>query len=139
MANLKDIKTLVALEDEGVAIPIYQKNGDPYKGADGQPSTITVVGSESKQYRAARHSQYRRMAKRVRSGRSEAAPEEMERDSLELAAAAVVAFSGWEDGTTPLAFTPENVKLLLSFDHILEQVQGGIQRHASFFDQSSTG
>jgi len=131
--NIGEIKSLVAKENDGAAIPIYQKNGDPYLGADGEQSTITVVGSESKQYKAARHTQYRRMQKRVKLGRGEATPEELERDVLDLAAAAVVGFSGWEEGGEPLAFTPENVKLLLGFDHILDQVQAGIHRHASFF------
>jgi len=136
MANLNEIKQMVAREDEGVAIPIYQKDGDPYLGADGEQATITVVGSESKRYRDAKHAQYRRMSKRVRSGRSDINPEDIERDAIELAAAAVTGFSGWEDGTKPLPYTPENVRLLLSFDHIFEQVQAGVQRHASFFGKS---
>jgi hypothetical protein len=136
MANLASIKAAVAQEDEGVTVTIYQKDGDPYLGADGEPSTITVVGSESARYKRAKHAQYRRMTKRVRSGRGEATPEELEQDAVDLVAAAVIGFSGWEDGTTPLPFTPENVKMLLGFDHIMEQVQAGIHRHASFFEGS---
>jgi hypothetical protein len=131
--ELTSLKALREREDEGVVIAIYDKRGDAYTGVDGQPATITVVGSESKKYKDAKHAQYRRMAKRVRSGRSEPSPEELERDAVELAAAAVIGFDGWEADGKPLAFTPENVRLLLSFDHILEQVQGGIVRHASFF------
>lgn len=131
--NIGEVKALVDKDNEGAVVTIYQKSGEPYVGLDGNPSTITVVGSESKRYRDAKHAQYRRMQKRVRSGRSEATPEELERDNVDLTAAAVIAFSGWEDDGKPLAFTPENVKLLLSFEHILEQVQAGIHRHASFF------
>lgn len=132
--NIGDIKALVAKDDEGAVIPIYQKDGEPYMAADGKtPATITVVGSESKKYKAAKHAQYRRMQKRVKRGSGDATPEEIERDAIELVAAAVVGFDGWEDDGKPLVFTPENVKLLLGFDHILDQVQAGIHRHASFF------
>lgn len=133
--NIGELTVLRAKEDEGVEVPIYDKRGDAYLGPDGEPASITVVGSESKKYREAKHAQYRRMSKRVRGGRSEPSPEELERDAVELAAAAVVAFKGWEADGKPLTFTPENVKTLLGFDHILEQVQAGIHRHASFFGE----
>lgn len=136
--DIQAIHAAVAQEDEGVAVPIYQRNGDPYLAADGTQATITVVGSESKRYRAARHQQYRRISKRVRSGRADATPEEMERDALDLAAAAVVGWHGWEDGKKPLDLTPENVRRLLAYDHILDQVQAGIQRHAGFFAAASS-
>ena len=131
--NLGDLKVKAERENEGAVIPIQDKVGDYYLGPDGKPATITVVGSESKRYKDAKHAQYRRMSKRVRSGRSEPTPEELERDAVELAAAAVIGFDGWESDGKPLPFTPENVKALLAYDHILEQVQAGIVRHASFF------
>lgn len=132
--NIGDLKVRQDRENEGAVIPISDKVGNYYMGPDNEPCTITVVGSESARYRAAKHAQYRRMTKRVRSGRAEPAPEELERDAIELAASAVIGFSGWEQDGKPLGFTPENVRLLLGFDHILEQVQAGIARHASFFE-----
>lgn len=137
MASVGDIKKKVALDEEGAEVPIYQKNGDPYLGSDGEQSTFTVVGTESKKYRAAKHAHLRRLQKRGRRGGAKESPEQLERDSRELISAAVIGFSGWEDGKTPLAFTPENVMMLLEFDHIFEQVNVGVQAHSDFFSKGS--
>ena len=138
MASIGDIKQVVAQDEEGAEIPIYQKSGEPYMGLDGEPSVFIVVGTESKQYRAAKRAHLARLHKRARrrSGTT-APPEEMERDALELVAASVIGFRGWDDGKAELAFTPDNVRALLAFDHIFDQVNVGIQAHADFFSASS--
>ena len=136
--DMQKVKELVEQDNEGVAVPIYQPNGDPYLGADGKPSTITVLGSESKAYKAARRVQQARLFHAARSGRAgHKTPEESERDAEELAASAVVSWSGWEANGEPLPCTPENVKALLAIDHIFDQVNRGIQQHASFFERAS--
>jgi len=138
MASIGQIQALVERDDEGAVVPIFKKNGDPYLGMDGEPSTFTVVGSESKLYRGAKHAHMRRLQKRARrSGGLTETPEQMAKDSRELIAAAVIAFSGWDDGKKELPFTPENVKELLVFDHIFEQVNVGVQGHADFSSAGS--
>ena len=137
MASLKEITRVVAQDEEGAEVPIFQKSGEPYLGMDGEPSTFTVVGSESKRYRQAKHAHLRKMGKRARRSGTNVEPEQMERDSKDLVAAAVIDFRGWDDGKTDLPFTPENVKALLEFDHIFEQVNVGVQSHADFFAGTS--
>ena len=134
MASITDISKVVAQDDEGAIIPIYQKNGDPYEALDGTQSTFTVVGSESKQYRAAKRAHLMRLQKRARrSGGSSISPEQMEKDARDLVAAAVIGFHGWDDGKEELKFTPETVSGLLEFEHIFEQVNVGVQGHSDFF------
>lgn len=136
--EIQDVKKLVDQDNEGVVVTIYQPNGDPYLGADGQPSTITVLGSESKAYKEARRAQQRRIFKAARSGGvSQMTPEESERDAVALAASAVIDWSGWEANGQPLPCTQENVRALLGVDHIFDQVNRGIQQHASFFARAS--
>ena len=140
MASIKDIKKVVAQDEEGAVIPLFQKNGEPYVGLDGEQSTFTVLGSESKQYRAAKHTHMRKLQKRARGrGGVSEDPKQLERDSRELIAAAVIGFSGWDEGGKELPFTPENVRMFLDVDHIFEQVNMGVQGHADFFSQNSGG
>jgi hypothetical protein len=136
--ELQHVKALVEQDNEGVEVKIEMPNGDFYLGADGNPSTFTVLGSESVKYKEARRAQQRRIFKRARQGGGATmTPEESERDAIELAASAVIGFSGWEADGEPLPFTPENVKALLAVDHIFDQVNRAIQRHASFFERAS--
>lgn len=135
--ELHQIKALVDQDNEPVKVEVYQPNGDPYLGADGQPSYFMVLGSESKAYKEARRAQQRRIFKRARQGGGNTlTPEESERDAIDLAASAVTAFGGWEADGQPLPFTPENVKAFLAVDHLFDQINAGIQRHASFFERA---
>lgn len=133
--DINKIQVEVAKDENGVVVPINQKNGEPYVGADGKPATVTVVGSESKRYRAARDAISRKM---LRGRRSRLEPEDLMRNRVDMAAAGVIDWSGWESNGKPAPCTPENVKaLLLAADHILEQVESGISEHADFFANSS--
>lgn len=134
MADLGEIQAAVAHEDESVAVPIYQRNGDPYLGADGEQATISVVGSESKTYHRERQKQRRRMLKQRKTTLD---VEDLDRDRLDLAAACVTGWAGWEMGGQPFPFSPENARRLLAVEHILEQVERGIDRHADFFASNS--
>jgi hypothetical protein len=132
--DVSKLDAVIAQDEEGSVIPINQKNGDPYLGADGSPSTITVLGSESKRYRQTKDSIQRR-SMRSRSVKME--PADLLKNRIDLAAASVIDWSGWEDGTKPYPCTPENAKVLFRADHILEQVEMGIFAHADFFVKPS--
>lgn len=132
--DVSQLDAVIAQDEEGSVIPINQKNGEPYMGADGSPSTITVVGSESKRYRQAKDAIQRR---NLRSRASKVEPADLLRNRIELAAAAVIAWNGWEEEGKPYPCTPENVKRLFRADHIFEQVEMGIFAHADFFGKSS--
>ena len=133
--EISDIKKAVAQDENAVDITIYQKDDQPYTAADGKtPVTIKVVGSESRQYRAAKDSQMKKMM-RLRGRKLE--PDDIRRNRVELAASAIVGWNGFESSGIPFPFSPENARLLLTqADHILEQVEDGIAGHADFFMES---
>lgn len=137
--DIKKVSEQSANEENGAVIPIVDKTTDePYRAEDGSESTITVVGSESKRYRRAQDQLTRRTIKR----RGAPSPDELRDDRIELAAAAVTAWHGWEskegDVATPVQCTPENVKQLLGASQdILQQVETGIREHARFFAKPS--
>lgn len=133
--DINALKSKVAQDDTPVTIPIYQKDGDPYLAADGTPATIDVVGSESKRYKAARTKITKNM---LRSRRVRVEPEDLQRNRIAMAAAAVTGWHGWENGNEPLACTEENIAMLLGIEHVLEQVEAGISAHTDFFKQSSS-
>lgn len=131
--DLKGLDKIVAQADEPVTVTIYKPNGDPYTASDGSESTVTVVGSESKKYKAAQ----RRITDRVlHKRRSKMKAEEVEENSILLVASAVIDWHGWEDGDQPAPCTPDNVKALLRVGHIREQVDEAIRGHADFFTEN---
>jgi hypothetical protein len=134
--KISALKEAVAQDEEGAVLPVEGKDGEPYTAADGTPCTITVVGSESKRMRAAVDRQTRRV---LRNQRTKMDPDALRTNRIELAAAAVVAWHGFEDEAgTDVPCTPENVtEVLGAADHVLEQVEAGVRRHASFFAKSS--
>ena len=132
--DLKKLDELVAADEEGAVVIIYQRNGDPYLAADGSESTMTVLGSESKKYKAAKRNTTKRMLNRRRTMLE---PEDIERNRINQAVAGVVDWHGWDDGKKDLACTPEDVAKVLKHDHILEQVEAAIMGHADFFTQNS--
>lgn len=134
MASINDVEQAVKRDEEVVDLTIYDKQGDPYLAADGSEATIGVLGSESAAYRKAEARASRRI---VKARRTRLKDEDIRVHRIDRATAAVVRWHGWEDGKKALDCTPENVKRLLAFDHILEQVETGIQEHASFFAASS--
>lgn len=133
--KLSTLQAVVAQDEEQVTVPLYGKNGETLKAADGSDLTITVVGSESKRYRAARDAQTRRMLRQQRK----LEPGDLRTNRIDLAAAAVVAWHGLEDDSdAPVVCTPENVKMLLGVsESMLEQVEEAISRHASAFLERS--
>jgi len=132
--DLKKLAELRAVDEEGAVVTIYQRNGDPYLAMDGTESTMTVLGSEAKAYKAAKRNTTKRMLNRRRTMLE---PEDIERNRINQAAAGVIEWHGWDDGKKDQPCTPENVTVTLKEDHILEQVEAAIQGHADFFTQPS--
>jgi len=132
--DLKKLEKVVAADDEGVVITIYRKDGEPYLAMDGTESTMTVVGSESKKYKAAKRRATDRLLK---SKRVKMAAVDVEASAVKMASSAVIAWHGWEDQKKELDCTQENVRLVLGMaDHILDQVQEAITSHADFSSAS---
>lgn len=134
MADIKDVEQQIANDETIVDIPIYQKDGEPYLAPDGSPSTIGVIGSESKRYRR----QSDELARRAfRANRGKPKPDEIRKLRIETAACAVERWHGWEKDGKPWACEPAHVQYLLAAPHILDQVEAGISEHASFFVKPS--
>lgn len=137
MANFNDIQTEIAQDEEIVDVPIFKKDGSPYLAPDGETQcTIGVRGSDSKKVKTARDANQRKL---LRDRRTKMTPEELRANRTTVAAAAIARWQGWTSGDDG-AFdcSPENVRAMLSVDHILEQVEEGITGHADFFAKSST-
>lgn len=132
--DINSIEAEIAQDENIVDIPIYQKNGEQYTAKDGTPSTIGIVGSDSKSVKAARNTVQRRM---LRLGRK-AEPADLLKNRLIIAKAAGRRWTGWELGDTPAPYSEDNLAKLLTAEHILAQVEAGIDGHADFFSAAST-
>ncbi len=133
--KLGAIDAVVAESEREATITITRPDGEPYRAADGTECTITFTGDQSRTYRAERE-RIRRRA--LNSRKSKVDPKDVDRNRIDIAAAAVTRWSGWEgDDDQPAACTPENVKRLLKAEHILVQLEEGIASHSDFFTSAS--
>lgn len=130
--DIGQIAEIVAQSEQPKTIVVYQPNGEPYRGADGKESTLSHVGSESKAYKAARDVITRRA---LNARRHKLTPEELMANRIDLAAATLTEWSGWESGGKPFAFTPDNARKLLAAEHILTQLEESV---TDFFVGSAT-
>lgn len=121
----------VAKSDETVVdVTIRDRSGAPYLAKDGTPATIGVVGSESKTYKD-------RKTKADRAAAKSGANVTMDELRRSYAVGGVVRWHGWEDGAKELECSADNVRVVLSLDHILHQVEAGIRRDADFLGSPS--
>jgi hypothetical protein len=134
VADINRIKDEIAQDEVAQAVPINQKNGEPYLAPDGSPCTVSVLGSDAKRVQAARDTIQRRM---LRARRVKLDPADLRANRIDLAAAAVTGWYGWTAGDVEFPCTPENIRALLSSEHVLEQVETGITGHADFFVTAS--
>lgn len=130
MADLQAVVGQIAADEQPRDVTIYQRNGLPYLAADGTPATISVLGSESAKYKQLRADVYRDLANAVSADDAAAT-------RIAIAAAAVVAWHGWESDGKPLPCSVTNVRGLLVLEHILIQVENGVSRRADFFGGAS--
>lgn len=135
MADFKEVKAAAAADAEPVTVTIFQKDGDPYLGADGKPCTVSVIGTEAPSLQKARRKIVRAAQRRAMSGQLTDADIDL-RDRQELAAA-VVGWSGWEVDGKPWPCTHANVMEMLSVEHVRNQVWAGVYQHAVFFEKES--
>lgn len=135
MADLNSIAESLAQDETGTAVQIDDKQGNPYLAADGSLATITVLGSDAKAVVASRDRIQKRM---LRTRATKLEPDDIRRNRIDQAAAAVVGWHGWEANGQPLPCTAENVKALLAFNHILEQVEAEVASARGFTMSSAT-
>jgi hypothetical protein len=134
--DITQLAALAAQDEQGAVVEILDKQGEPFRDADGSACTMTVVGKESSRYRAALD-RVQRGALRMR--RTRLTPEQLFQNRVELAAAAVTGWHGWTANGTAVACTVDNVRAVLGASlHILEQIEQAIDGHADFFATSSS-
>ena len=130
MADLQLVTKQIEQDEQGTVIVVEQRGGEMYRAADGTPSTITVLGSESKTYRARRDAFYRELAKQE-------GEHDPQYSRLCIAACAVSAWHGWEANGVDLPCTEANVRALLTVEHILAQVEQAAAKGSGFFGGGS--
>lgn len=131
----KAIDSVIETDDEGVIVPLVDREGEPYLQADGKPVTMTVLGEESAPVKRvdARHTRHA-----IRGGGQKVA-DEADKRLVERAASAIVAWNGVDDETgAPMPFTPENVKHILRAPWILMTVIHAMRERSDFFVSNST-
>lgn len=134
--DLKQLSNEVQNDDTAIELEINDREGEPYL-ANGKPVVLLVVGEYSKAYREAERSITNKVLKAARAG-ADVTADDVERRSLERLAGGV---AGWRnvivDGKEA-AFSREGViALLKAAPWVAKQVEGAIQRHASFFSKPS--
>lgn len=129
----KELDSIIAQDEQGKVGIIYQPNDEPYLAPDGTPCTMTVLGSESARVRKATEAFQRKLSRTP--GKKDNIVELMR---IERAAAAVIEWHGWLTGAEPAACTPENIRTVCRAQHILVQIEGYRDRHADFFESSSS-
>lgn len=131
--NINELEGLADLEEEGVALPMFGKDGEPILGKDGEQATVTVVGGDSKQVRAVQQQVTRRQ---LRASRTSITPEEIQQNRINEAAAAITGWTGFEDDDGPWPCNKENTRKLMSAPFLLRQVEEGVKAHSTFFVKS---
>lgn len=134
--DIVSAKDVAAREDEGTVVELKDQNGEPLYADDAKtlPVTITVAGTYSTRYRRAVDQNRDRMLKRRQATLD---GEQLNRQSLELIAAAIIAWSGLTESGADYPLTKENaIALLDACPWIREQVEMAASDHASFFAKS---
>jgi hypothetical protein len=142
VANITQVKEAVEKQDAPVVRTIFALDGEPYLGLDGKPSTISVVGAESRKLKEWQRSEREKLRTLgfVPSGESAERSQRIDR-----AVAAVVDWSGWDKDGQELPCTSENVRALFAAvsdgrwigETILRQVEAAIDGHGLFLKASS--
>jgi hypothetical protein len=135
--DIGQIKQELAQDEETVTFTVYDKADEPYLGSDRKPATISVVGSDAKRYTDARQSIQRAALRTHGKPTPDETIQRIRDNRIALAAAAITGWSGWESDGQPFPCTPENAAVLLSANHILEQVENAIGKHATLFTKRS--
>lgn len=134
--KLSAVKAKVSESERVATLVIYQPDGEPYRSKSGEECTLSFTGSESKAYRIERERIQRRSLNRRQT---KVDPADILKNRVDLAAAPLTGWTGWEDDDDePAAFSKEGAKGLLEVEHILTQLEAGIEAHASFFGKPSS-
>lgn len=139
MANMSSLNT-TNLADEGVWMEVEDAEGEPFLDDGGNIVRIKLLGSTSKVVRQRRRKNEAATIQNIQKRRklSENDIAKSERDNLEIAIAATLAWEGVELDGENLECTPANVRKVYSVaDVLLDQVKDYINDTSRFTKASS--
>lgn len=122
--------------DEGAIMEVRDPNGVVMQAPDGKPVTITLVGSDSKQFRSATRAATNR---RLKGGRKlNVTAEGLEAEAIDILAACTLAWHGIMLDGKKFECTRENARLLYErFLFVREQVDEFIGDRGNFLKPSA--
>jgi hypothetical protein len=133
--DISTSKDVSAREDEGTVVHVANEAGEKqyYGEKNDKPVTITVAGTYSSRYRRA--SEAIRDKNMKRSKRPDG--QDVDANALEVQAACMIAWEGFENAGQPFPLTKQNaIAVLDQCPWIREQVDAAMFDHAAFFKQS---
>lgn len=131
------------LAETGVPMPVKGLDGKPLIARNGDPVSISVLGSDSTKYRTLTRAQVRKRMESMAGGKptelTEAEVDETDRDVIDVLVACTVGWIGVLDTEgSPIPFNEDNVrKLYAAYPVIREQVDVFISNRANFIQASS--
>lgn len=134
-----DTKTLA---ETGVEMPVRLLDGKPLIARTGEPVSITLLGSDSNQYRALTRAQVRKRMEQLAGGNRTLTDADMDENDREVLDVLVACTVGWkavlDTSGTPIPFDADNVrKLYVAYPVVREQVEAFISNRANFIPASS--
>lgn len=144
MASIREVQEQIAKQEAALEVKLYRPDGELYMALDGTPSTISVVGAESKRMRRFEEAQRERIRKGV--ALLDDSPEREREERIERCVAAAVGWHGWDDGQAEIEFSPQALRALLSTTdadgewiggHLVNQLERRITAHGLFSKASS--
>ena len=135
--NLSWLQAEAASEDTPVEIPLHDRDGEPYVNAAGKPITASVLGEYSAPVRRQIEQNQKALGK---LRRPQLTPEMHTANRHKVATAGLSAW-GMEDADgQPIPTTLQAVaQVCETAPWILDQLEDGMRRHASFFKSTSKG
>lgn len=130
-------------------LEILDADGEPYAVAEGEePPHIMILGMDSESVREATRLVFSRLAAEAQASGVEdedalegiVLREYLTRKSERItkAVAGCVGWGGFYEDGEDMEFTEENLRRVLSFDHILGQVERGMRAHKDFLNGPSS-
>jgi hypothetical protein len=127
------------LAEQGVKVPVLDLTGNPLLNAKGEPVSLFLLGSDSKQYRSASRALARNRLKRAQTNKSKGAVSDdqldaADADEVELIVQCTVGWEGIIDSKAkPVDYTPEGARwLYTTYPVIREQADKAIVDRARF-------
>jgi hypothetical protein len=139
--NIDKLEDEAKTDDTAVAVPLKNREGEPYRGKNGKPTVWYIVGEYSKQFIDAERKRTDRIIKQARRGRVDFDADDAEQAAIDKICDATSA-PFWENvedkSGTPVPYNRANAAVVLKrAPWIAPQLERAIKGHADFFAQAS--